>query len=649
MCIDYREINRVTIKNKYPLPRIDDLFDQLQGASVFSKIDLRSGYYQLKVKEEDIPKTAFRTRYGHYEYLVMPFGLTNAPAAFMDLMNRVFQPYLDQFVIIFIDDILIYSKNHEEHEQHLHLVLQKLREKQLYAKFSKCEFWLSSVHFLGHVISAEGVSVDPHKISAIVDWPKPTSVSEIRSFLGLVGYYRKFVKSFSQIAMPLSKLTQKAVQFEWDVDCEASFQKLKECLVSAPILTLPEGSNGFQIYSDASFQGLGCVLMQYGKVIAYASRQLRPHEKNYPIHDLELAAIVFALKIWRHYLYGVKCEVYTDHQSLKYIFTQKELNLRQRRWIELIKDYDLEIMYHPGRANIVADALSRKANLSIISLTREEQLIVFEMEKLSLTGIEENNLTLLSQLIVRPDWLQMVVEGQSKDLAMQKIIEKVIGGETSEFSLDECGVLRLRTRLCIPDTDGLRQMLLQESHNSKYTIHPGVNKMYNDLKQIAWWPGMKKDVVETVSKCISCQQVKSEHQRPSGLLQPLPIPMWKWEEVAMDFVIGLPRSQQGHDVIWVVVDRLTKTAHFLPIKSIDSADQLANVYLKEIVRLHGVPSAIVSDRDPKFTSHFWKKLHRAFGTELKFSTTFHPQTDGQTELIWENSFDFGVLPINEGG
>ncbi|WMV50137.1 hypothetical protein MTR67_043522 [Solanum verrucosum] len=359
MCIDYRQLNRVTVKNKYPLPRIDDLFDQLQGASHFSKIDLRSGYHQVKVRECDIPKTAFRTRYGHYEFVVMSFGLTNAPVIFMDLMNRVFKPYLDSFVVVFIDDILIYSHSEEEHMGHLRVVLQRLREEKLYAKYEKCEFWLKEVAFLGHVVSGDGIKVDPKKTDVIRNWPRPLTPSDIRSFLGLAGYYRRFVNGFSSIASPMTKLTQKKAKFEWTDECERSFQTLKDKLVSAPILSLPNGLEGFVVYCDASRVGLGCVLMQNGKVIAYASRQLKVHEKNYPTHDLELAAVVFALKIWRHYLYGVHVDVFTDHKSLQYVFTQKDLNLRQRRWLEFLKDYDMSVHYHPGKANVVADALSR--------------------------------------------------------------------------------------------------------------------------------------------------------------------------------------------------------------------------------------------------------------------------------------------------
>ena len=368
LCIDYRELNKVTIRNQYLLPRIDDLFDQLQGARVFSKIDLRSSYHQLKIRSEDVPKTAFKTRYGHYEFLVMPFGLTNAPTVFMDLMNRIFQPYLDQFVIVFIDDILIYSGSKEDHEEHLRVVLQILRENQLYAKFSKCQFWLDSVAFLGHVILAEGVYVDPQKIEAIVNWKPPTNVTEIRSFLGLTRYYRKFVEGFSKLAAPLTKLTRKEEKFVWSEACQQSFDELKRKLTSASVLTLPSGQDGYTVYCDASRQGLGCVLMQHENVIAYAPRQLKKHEQNYLTHDLELAAVVFALRIWRHYLYGVLCRIFTDHKSLQYLFTQKDLNMRQRRWVELIKDYECTIEYHPGKANVVADALSRKSTGSISHL-----------------------------------------------------------------------------------------------------------------------------------------------------------------------------------------------------------------------------------------------------------------------------------------
>lgn len=310
------------------MPRIDDLFDQLKGASVFSKIDLSSGYHQLKIRLEDIPKTVFTTRYRLYEFIVMSFGLTNAPAYFMNMMNKMFMEFLDKFVVVFIDDILIYSKDKEELEEHLRAVLDKLREQQLYAKFSKSEFWLSQVAFLGHIVSAGGVAVDPTKVEVVLDWRQPKSVTEVRSFLGLAGYYQRFIEGFSKIARPLTQLLKKEKKFEWTETYEESFQELKKRLVSALVLVLPDIRKDFVVFCDACREGLGCVLMQEGRVVAYASRQLKPHKGNYPTHDLELAAIVHALKIWRHYLIGNRCEIFTDHKSLKYTFTQSELNLR---------------------------------------------------------------------------------------------------------------------------------------------------------------------------------------------------------------------------------------------------------------------------------------------------------------------------------
>ena len=330
LCVDYRALDDVTIKNKYPLLDIQDLFDQLRGARVFSKIDLRSGYHQLKIRATDIPKTAFVSRYGLYEYTVMSFGLTNAPAYFMYLMNKVFMEYLDKFVIVFIDDILIFSKTEEEHEEHLRLVLQKLRDHQLYAKLSKCEFWLREVSFLGHVISEGGISVDPGKVKEVLNWKTPQNVGDIRSFLGLAGYYRRFIEGFSKISKPLTSLLEKRAVFKWTSAQEAAFKELKHKLTTAPVLVMPDMHKEFSVYYDASGQGIGCVLMQDGHVIAYASRQLRKHEQNYPTHDLELAAVVHALKIWRHYLIGKRTEIYTDHKILKYFFTQPDLNLRQR-------------------------------------------------------------------------------------------------------------------------------------------------------------------------------------------------------------------------------------------------------------------------------------------------------------------------------
>ncbi|GJT03391.1 putative reverse transcriptase domain-containing protein [Tanacetum coccineum] len=480
MCIDYRKLNKLMVKNHYPLPRIDDLFDQLQGSSIYSKIDIRSGYYQLRVREEDIPKTAFRTRYGHYEFQVMPFGLTNAPAVFMDLMNRVCKPYLDKFVIVFIDDILIYSRNKEEHEEHLKLILELLKKEELYTKFSKCEFWIPKVQFFRHVIDSKGIHVDPVKIESIKDWASPKNATEIRQFLGLAGYYRRFVEGFSKIA-------------------------------NAPILALPKGSENLVVYCDASHKGLGAVFMQKEKVIAYASRQLKIHEKNYITHDLELEAVVFALKMWRHYLYGTS-------------------------------DYDCDIRYHLMKENVVADALSRKEWSKPLRVRALVMTIGFNLPK-------------------------QILEAQTEALKLENLTAEDVG-----------------------------------------------DKMYQDLKQLYWWSNMKADIATYVSKCLTCAKVKAEHQKPFGLLVQLEIPEWKWEKITMDFVTKLPKTENGYDTIWVIIDRLTKSAHFLLIRENDPMEKLMKLYMKEVVTRHGVPVSIISDRDGRFTSLFWQALHKALGT-----------------------------------
>ncbi|GJR54795.1 reverse transcriptase domain-containing protein [Tanacetum coccineum] len=575
MCIDYRELNKLTIKNRYPLPRIDDLFDQLQGACCFSKIDLRSGYHQLRVREEDIPKTAFRTRYGHFEFTVMPFGLTNAPAIFMDLMNRVCKPYLDKFVIVFIDDILIYSKSEEEHEVHLKTILDLLKKEKF-------------------------------KVESVKNWKTPESPTEIRSFLRLAGYYRRFIENFSKIAKPLTLLTQKNKAYVWGDKQDEAFQILKEKLCNAPVLALPDGPDDFVVYCDASKQGFGCVLMQQGKVIACVSRQLKKHEKNYTTHDLELGAVVFALKIWRHYLYGTKSVIYTDHKSLQYIFDQKELNMRQRRWIELLSDYECEIKYPAGKANVVADALSRK-------------------ERLKPRRVRAMSITIHSGLKTK------ILEAQSEASKDLKAPAEWLRGLERHFEQRADGEIYFFDRIWIPSIGDVRKLIMDEAHTSRYSVHPGADKMYYDLRDLYWWPGMKRDIAEYVSRCLTCSKIKAEHQKPSGLLQQPEIPEWKWEKLAMDFITKLPKSSSGYDTIWVIVDRLTKSAHFLPIREDYKTEKLAKIYVNEIVARHGVPVSIISDRDGRFTSHLWQALQEALGTRLDMSTAYHPQTDGQSE------------------
>nr|GEW13947.1 hypothetical protein [Tanacetum cinerariifolium] len=458
---------------------MQELSTQLQELSDRGFIRHTSSPREHRVQEEDISKTAFKTRYGHYEFQVIPFGLTNAPA------------------------------NRKEHEVHFKLILKLLKEEELYVKFSKS------------------------KIEAIKDWKSPKTPTEIRQFLGLAGYYRRFIEGFSKITRPMTKLTQKSVKFDWEEKAEAAFQLLKQKLCSTPILALPEGSENFVVYCDASHKGFGAVLMPKEKVIAYASRQLKVHEKNYTIHDLDLGAVVFALKMWRHYLYGTKGVLFTDQKSLQYILDQKELNIRQRR----------------------------------LNLPKK------------------------------------ILNAQSKARKEENFINEDLHVMINKLEPRVNGTLCLNNRSWIPSFGDLRALIMHESHKLKYSIHPGSDKMYQDLKKLSWWPNMKAEIATYVSKCLTCEKVKIEYQKPSA----------------------------GQDIIWVIVDCLTKSAHFLPMREDDTLEKLTRQYLKEVVSKHRVPVSIILDHDGRFTLHFWKSLNKALGTRLDTSTAYHPETEGQSE------------------
>ncbi|KAH9686118.1 Endonuclease [Citrus sinensis] len=599
MCVDCRAINIITVKYRHPIPRLDDMLDELHGSCVFSKIDLKSGYHQIRIREGDEWKTAFKTKYGLYEWLVMPFGLSNAPSTFMRLMNHVLRAFIGKFVVVYFDDILIYSKGLDEHIEHLQSVLTVLRKEKLYANLKKCSFCTNQIVFLGYVVSAKGIDVDEEKVKAIKEWPTPKSVSEVRSFHGLASFYRRFVKDFSTLAAPLTEIVKKHVGFKWGSEQEKAFNLIKEKLVSAPLLALPDFTKTFEIECDASGIGIGAVLMQEGRPIAYFSEKLGGAALNYPTYDKEMYALVRALETWQHYLLPKEFVIHTDHESLKHLKGQGKLHKRHAKWVEFIEPFPYVIKYKQGKENVVADALSRR--YALIS-TLNAKLLGFEYIK----ELYAND----------PDFANVF-----------NACEKVAFGKFYKHD----GLLFRENKLCVPHSS-LRELLVREAHGGGLMGHFGIAKTLDVLKEHFFWPHMKRDVERICEKCITCKHAKSR-VLPHGLYNPLPIPSEPWVDISMDFVLGLPRSKRGNDSVFVVVDRFSKMAHFIPCHKTDDATSIANLFFKEIVRLHGVPRSIVSDRDAKFLSHFWKTLWGKLGTKLLFSTTCHPQTDGQTEVV----------------
>ncbi|GBG72311.1 hypothetical protein CBR_g11240 [Chara braunii] len=608
MCIDYRGLNAITVKNAEPLPRVDDLLDRVQGAKYFSKIDLKSGYHQIEVHPDDQYKTAFRTRYGHYEFIVMPFGLTNAPATFQRCMNDLLRPWLERFVVVYLDDILVFSKTLEEHQGHLRQVLEKLREANLKINAKKCDWAKTQVLYLGHVLDGDGVKPEDSKIAAIRDWPTPRTLTEQRSFLGLANYYRKFVRNFSTIAAPLRRLLRKETIWRWNKDCTSAMKKLKQALIEYPVLQVVDSSLPFVVTTDASQYDIGVVLQQDDgngyRPVEFMSARMPSEKVATSTYERELYALRQALEHWKHYLLGRHFKVYSDHETLRWLKTQAKMTPKLTRWATEIDQYDFELKPVKGNYNVVADALSRRADYF---------------------G------AIVHYLDIGKDLQQKIREAYAQDPIYSDLLKKVKEAPETEpnYRTTE-GLLFEKTnvfdRLCIPSSEEIRSLILGECHDTEG--HFGWSKTLANLMRAYTWPGMKNDCVEYVRSCKVCQRNKTSTRAPLGLLRPLPIPDQPGDSVSIDFMDTQVKSRHGKSQVMVIVDRFSKNAVFVPLPSEARTDLVIQRFFYYWASENGIPLSIVSDRDSRFTSQNWQELMGVYGSKLLMSSDRHPETNG---------------------
>jgi hypothetical protein len=604
-CVDYRWLNGLTIKNKYPMPIVDELLDELAGSKWFTKIDLRAGYHQIRLVPADEHKTAFKTHLGLYEFRVMPFGLTNAPATFQATMNSIFAHLMRKCVLVFMDDILIYSATLSDHVAHLQQVFSILQQHQLSIKQSKCSFAQQKLEYLGHIISGQGVSTDPGKVQAVQQWPTPTNTKQVRGFLGLTGYYRKFIKNYSLISRTLSNLLKKDTLFQWTPTHQAAFDHLKQLMLEAPVLALPDFQLPFTVETDACKRGVGAVLMQKGHPVAYLSKALGPVAQSMSTYEKECLAILLAVDKWRSYLQHAPFTIITDHRSLVHLSDQKLTSEMQQKAFIKLMGLQYKLVYRKGRENSAADALSR---------------LPFENELYAIS-------------LCRPKWIESIMDGYTADEKAKKLLQELSLSSPNKhgYSLHQ-GLIRYKDRVWLGDNTEAHKAILLSLHDSGVGGHSGFLGTYQRIKALFAWPKMKEHIKQYVQQCTTCQQAKSEHVRIPGLLSPLPIPTEAWSTISMDFIDGLPKSGQ-YDCILVIIDKYTKYGHFIPLSHPFTALTVAQKYIDTIYRLHGLPSVVISDRDPLFTSKLWQELFRLSDTKMNMSSAHHPQTDGQTEKL----------------
>lgn len=688
LCVDYRALNRVTIKNRYPLPLITELFDRLRKAKYFSKLDLRAAYHLIRVALGEEWKTAFRTRYGHFEYLVMPFGLTNAPATFQSYINTALRTALDKFSIAFIDDILVYSETLEEHIQHVRQILQILLDHGLYVSLEKCKFHVQEVNFLGFLITPNGIAMEPERVATINEWPVPTSLLDIQVFLGFCNFYRRFIKAYSRVALPITALLRKGSRpFDWTEQAQHAFEQLKRLFTQAPILRHFDPTLPIYLYTDASGFAISAILCQKDErdllhPVAFWSRKSNPAECNYDIHDTEMLAIVSAFQHWRHYLEGAShtVTVYTDHKNLEVFMSTKVLNRRQARWAELLAGYDFVLAHTPGTKN-PADGPSRRPDyakgveLPVGMLlppsshptpapndathTMPTQVHSALTKSMHNTNRTTSNAQHTTPNAIRsgtdksepgPDStlarmsagtlyrLNTTLTTHMPDATLHRRFTKHLGSDalaqaqsppTTPYRWED-GLLLHHTFIYVPEA--LRLDLLRMHHDDPLAGHFGVHRTLELLSRNYWFPSMAAYVRDYVGTCDLCMRGKPSRHRKHGELMPLPVPAGPWKGLSCDFITDLPPSNH-HDALLVFVDRFTKMTHLVPCNKTTDAPEFAHLFVDHIVRLHGLPESIVSDRGSIFTSHFWTALSKLLKVKGRLSTAFHPQTDGQTERM----------------
>jgi len=668
MCIDWRLLNSRTIPNRSSIPNIQQLLDQVHGAKLISSLDLCGAYHQIRISEEDKIKTAFHTPYGSYQFKVLVEGLMNAPSCFQSCLTHMFQKHeyahtphsrdnkansndsgtckqsrikLGKTVLIYLDDILCmtHSDDTAEHASLVSEVLQLLEDNAFYVKYKKCLWERKTLRYLGHIVGNNEIRVDPAKIEAVVNWPVPKNVSQLRSFNGLTCYFRKHVKAYAQMIAPLTHLTRTDVPWNWGADCQQAFDEIKRALTTAPVLTLPDYTDptGFEVLCDASIHGIGSVLTQHGKPIAYESKKLSAAEVNWTTGDQEAWAVVHALKTFRPYLEGIPFLVVTDHCPLTHLKTQPSLSRRQARWMEYLARFDFEWRYRPGRDN-VADPLSRHPNFTVAILalvtTRSMKKGNDNMVRTDKKRKRVSFANPVAQVIPhnpfhttapQDDLYKHITKGYTDD----KWFSDSKNTESLTFKDD---LWWEGERVVIPDVTTIKRSIMFEMHDTPYSGHMGVRKTLHAIQRVFWWPYMRQEITKYVNECISCQKNKLGFgQKSAGLLQPLPIPEFPWQSVSLDFITHLPRSQRGNDAILTMVDRMTKMTHLAPCKTTIDSEGTAQLFLNHVWKIHGLPENIVSDRGSVFVGKFFSELLRLIGTKHNRSTAFHPQSDGACE------------------